>query len=250
MSSFNDRVTAFRENLETNMEFLQENLSSLYDGGDRNFAENLCSWYESKGFLSDKQVNVAAKFFEEVGGKLESPEPFEDRQQHTTIGPAKRESLPPRVVVNGLPLVTLFDTAAKFLQRPKIVYKIHPPVHGIENLVFYRTTERSHAPNSVGVVNGAEAPDNRILATIYRDKPTAFYTFIFDKPEIQQLIKKIAENPQEELRWNGVTHVRCCYCARPLTDPRSIDAGYGPVCAERWGLEWGSQLPQLRLTGV
>ncbi|WP_366929024.1 DUF6011 domain-containing protein [Mesorhizobium sp.] len=24
-----------------------------------------------------------------------------------------------------------------------------------------------------------------------------------------------------------------------MTDHRSIDVGYGPVCAKRWGLAWG-----------
>lgn len=34
---------------------------------------------------------------------------------------------------------------------------------------------------------------------------------------------------------------RCCYCNRPLEDPRSKDAGYGATCALRWGLPWGNK---------
>lgn len=32
---------------------------------------------------------------------------------------------------------------------------------------------------------------------------------------------------------------QCVFCARRLTDERSIAVGYGPVCAEREGLPWG-----------
>ena len=32
---------------------------------------------------------------------------------------------------------------------------------------------------------------------------------------------------------------KCCFCNRALTDPRSESAGYGEVCASRYGLPWG-----------
>lgn len=31
----------------------------------------------------------------------------------------------------------------------------------------------------------------------------------------------------------------CCFCSTKLTTPESVTAGYGPICAERWGLPWG-----------
>ncbi len=31
----------------------------------------------------------------------------------------------------------------------------------------------------------------------------------------------------------------CCYCGSQLDDSRSKSAGYGPICARRWGLPWG-----------
>lgn len=32
----------------------------------------------------------------------------------------------------------------------------------------------------------------------------------------------------------------CCFCRLPLTDPRSVGVGYGPICAEHYGLPWGN----------
>jgi hypothetical protein len=33
----------------------------------------------------------------------------------------------------------------------------------------------------------------------------------------------------------------CCFCSRPLNDARSTEVGYGPVCADKWELPWGTK---------
>lgn len=40
----------------------------------------------------------------------------------------------------------------------------------------------------------------------------------------------------------GIHFNRCCFCGHLLTDERSTSAGYGPVCADHWGLPWGDRL--------
>jgi len=47
--------------------------------------------------------------------------------------------------------------------------------------------------------------------------------------------KITAEEAQE---W-GHSHQWCVYCSRPLADPRSEAAGYGPTCARKMNLPWG-----------
>ena len=32
---------------------------------------------------------------------------------------------------------------------------------------------------------------------------------------------------------------RCCFCGLELSDERSVAMGYGPICADNWGLPWG-----------
>jgi hypothetical protein len=44
---------------------------------------------------------------------------------------------------------------------------------------------------------------------------------------------------EEQAREFGQLYGMCCFCSRGLTDERSIDVGYGPVCAEKNGLAWG-----------
>ncbi len=42
----------------------------------------------------------------------------------------------------------------------------------------------------------------------------------------------------EAAKW-GHRHGRCVFCSLPLTDARSVDVGYGPICAGHHGLPWG-----------
>lgn len=38
---------------------------------------------------------------------------------------------------------------------------------------------------------------------------------------------------------------RCCFCGIELTTPESVTAGYGPICADKWGLPWGHVDPAI-----
>lgn len=57
--------------------------------------------------------------------------------------------------------------------------------------------------------------------------------------EEQEFFDKLRANPVGFLAECSKDLNRCCYCNQPLEDERSKDVGYGPVCAERWGLPWG-----------
>jgi hypothetical protein len=54
-------------------------------------------------------------------------------------------------------------------------------------------------------------------------------------------LRALAERPLETARAYGHATGNCCFCGRGLTDARSVAMGYGPVCAERYGLAWGEQ---------
>jgi hypothetical protein len=49
-------------------------------------------------------------------------------------------------------------------------------------------------------------------------------------------LKKIAADPAKEARLYGLRTKRCACCGIELTDPKSIERGIGPICAEKWGL--------------
>lgn len=227
----------FQKNIDSRMTELQDNLASIYDSHNRAFAQDLCDFYRQKQYLTAKQIYWALKFWKEAGvrdGEQPNPANYEKlpvRHKHPVEAP--------RVQVDGKVLIHYFDTAGKKLQTPKIRYVVKPPVYGCEELLFYRTGAGSHAPNSVGVTNGLQHPYNRILAIMYRDGRTVFFSWTFDKPEMQQLIKKVAENPLAAFSQNGKLTSNCCYCGQQLSHASSLFYGYGPICAANWGLPWG-----------
>ncbi|TDW21041.1 hypothetical protein EV128_12210 [Rhizobium azibense] len=54
------------------------------------------------------------------------------------------------------------------------------------------------------------------------------------KPEDKETLNRIAENPAEVAKAYGIRTGICSCCGRELTDPESIAAGIGPICATKW----------------
>ncbi len=53
------------------------------------------------------------------------------------------------------------------------------------------------------------------------------------------ILQQMNVNPASFLAKMGKLSGHCCYCNLPLTDERSLQAGYGPICAKHYALEWG-----------
>ena len=54
-------------------------------------------------------------------------------------------------------------------------------------------------------------------------------------------LRRFACDPAGEAAAHGHLTGRCCFCNRTLTDSRSTDVGYGPDCADHYGLPWGAR---------
>lgn len=55
-----------------------------------------------------------------------------------------------------------------------------------------------------------------------------------DEPKVVALLAEFEADPLEAAKKYGKLSGRCCSCGRDLTDPASIEAGIGPVCAQRF----------------
>lgn len=87
----------------------------------------------------------------------------------------------------------------------------------------------SKAPGSIQVLIGDEwqgriEPSGRIMGRL---------AYALDL--IKQL-QWIASNPATAAQQYGRLTCRCSFCNLPLNDAGSVEVGYGPVCAEHWGL--------------
>ena len=57
---------------------------------------------------------------------------------------------------------------------------------------------------------------------------------------ITALLVNFAANPAKVASAYGKQTGSCCFCARELTDDRSVRVGYGPICADKFSLPWGN----------
>lgn len=55
----------------------------------------------------------------------------------------------------------------------------------------------------------------------------------------KEYLASFAENPALKAKEYGRLTGSCCFCARTLEDGRSVSAGFGPICADKFGLPWG-----------
>lgn len=88
---------------------------------------------------------------------------------------------------------------------------------------------------------------------VFVNKPGGFNSgyYLYIKPNLKLSLQPpdwlekelvdFALNPAEYASAYGKKTGRCCFCSLELTDPRSVSAGYGPVCSEKWSLPWGQE---------
>ncbi len=62
-------------------------------------------------------------------------------------------------------------------------------------------------------------------------------------------LEALEADPAGVATQHGVATGECCFCARELTTKESRSVGYGPVCADRFGLPWGAIDPDLDAAG-
>jgi hypothetical protein len=143
---------------------------------------------------------------------------------------ARAAAVPPPTAVSGShkPIAD-FLTAARLrgLRFPKARF-LAPD--GRAEVLLYLAGLKSTAPGSVQVKVGGEwvgrvEPDGTVIGgRLVRDAA------------MLALLEAIAQDPVDAARRYGALTARCSFCAKPLTDEGSVNAGYGPVCARKWGL--------------
>lgn len=59
--------------------------------------------------------------------------------------------------------------------------------------------------------------------------------------DVKNVIQELAMDPIGTAKAMAKLLGVCMYCGQRLSDDRSKEAGYGPVCAKNWGLPWGGK---------
>ena len=126
----------------------------------------------------------------------------------------------------------LFQQAkASGLKFPKIVAM--SPVGEIKLSV---AGENARVPGSINVAEKGAFGEAKYYGRINKDGS-------FDgrnaPAELVSYLREFAAKPAEMAALHGKQTGCCCFCARELTDARSVAVGYGPECAANYGLPWG-----------
>jgi hypothetical protein len=67
------------------------------------------------------------------------------------------------------------------------------------------------------------------------------------RQEFDRALAAVMADPTAEAVAAGHATGACCFCRRALTDARSVHHGYGPICAEHYGLPWDADRATARV---
>lgn len=155
-----------------------------------------------------------------VGGYHLTPRECSDARVERLKSEADRPTL------DITPIVTFLESArARGLKNPKLRAVA---LDGRSEMTI-SITRGGVAPGSLAIVvagdfRGCRRPNGQLTAALAQDV------------ELQQYLVTIAANPVAAAKSYAALTGNCMFCGKKLEDDGSVEVGYGPVCASRYGL--------------
>jgi len=106
----------------------------------------------------------------------------------------------------------------------------------IGDLQLKRAGDRSQHTGTISILYGTES-DFEFCGRIHADGTVQRSRGWND--EVKARLMALAADPAKVAGQHGVATGNCSFCNRELTDKRSRSVGYGPICADKFGLPWG-----------
>lgn len=184
------------------------------------FAASLVQNYNKWGRLTPKQFNCV----EEMVKQLKSGQ----------SGPAQIPILEDVQVSN---IKAMFDKAATKLNRMAVT--LRTSTSG-QSVTFRGAGKNSKWHGTIFIdveVQGSQLAVGRINT---KGQLESNKLNLSEWDGVRLLVKAFNDNPEQVARTHGTTTGKCCFCRKGLNDSRSLDVGYGPICAGNYGLAWGA----------
>lgn len=194
----------------------------LLGDSDEAFAHSLVQFFETRGYLSEKQAHW-------VGRLLDRCDAAAARQERSVEN-----------IFDGTKLRDLFVKASSNLKFPSI--KIQLPEDPQIHIHFYRAGALSKTPGWILITNGKQWPHRALLGSINIGGEGELRKTL--RPEVKVAILKIANDPINQAKVSGIRFSHCCFCGLELTNSISLYHGYGPICAGKWGLPWEGEVKE------
>lgn len=128
----------------------------------------------------------------------------------------------------------MFTAAGRKLKRPAIL--LHD---GTEPIRLSVAGDGARVPGSINVTTAGSFETRTWLGRILADG--SYEPSRKAAPSVAALLTRFSASPAVVAAECGKLMGACSFCSRPLTDARSVEVGYGPVCAENYGLAWGAK---------
>lgn len=204
----------------------------------------MVEWAAAQGASNDYIANLAA---------YARAERVEDRAMGmlASLPVAYRRAQAPPPVPVQMPLApkpaSVVDAAAliEFLMRggkkyPKVRFALHKPdgaltdKHGNKYDVISLSIAgpRASVPGSINVTDGLPYGENKWYGRVHTDGRAQVAGYI------AEFLAEVSADVEGAVKTHGTVTDHCAFCGLKLEDDGSTDAGYGPVCAKRYGLAW------------
>lgn len=134
-----------------------------------------------------------------------------------------------------LKILDLFAVAREHIQYPKIRLE--------GDLQLFIAGDKAKFPGSVNITNGVGymQSGNKWYGRITTDGTIKLAPHLtkVEALQVTEQLELFAENPAEYAKMYGKGTGICMFCGKQLTDPQSVAVGYGPICADHYGLPHG-----------
>lgn len=204
--------------LPANCQQLRDLIPAL-SAKDQGFASSLLANIARYGSATPKQDYWVGKLIERAtAAALGEPEP------EKVVG----------AVGNFAKMYALFAKAkASGLKFPKLRLQT-----GNYPVALSVAGAKSAKPGVINITDGGPFGSNKWYGRVQEDGswelPNKEYPEIAD---IAKLLQKLGDAPEQTAAEYGALTGYCCFCNRKLEDEKSTAVGFGPVCAEKWGLK-------------
>jgi hypothetical protein len=189
--------------------------------------------------LNDSQQAFATSLIDQFARRGLSPK--QERWVPILIQRANGEHRPTTQVGNVKGIVTLLETAKQHLKWPAVLVRV-----GDRDLRLSIAGAQARVPGSINVTSSErnmETGRNDWFGRISREGEFEASPKFDDTTQtaVAQALVALASDPAAAARQYGKLTGYCCFCRLPLSDKRSTDMGYGPICAKHFGLPWGEE---------
>ena len=208
---------------------LMEDFRKLTDAmspSDKSFAISLASQFERNG-LSTKQVYWVHTLMERYTDSLGTT---------GTMTPKKKQYETRDIGAVG-PIFDLFKRAHKKGSTLTLRIMVDGRQLKLTQISDGKPININEYPIQGKIWHGALEPTGKLSLTEKCKIPEG----------LTQILMELAVDPSKATGKQGRLMKCCCFCGIGLTSEDSRYYGYGPICAENFGLEWGNAKSHIRV---